>query len=126
VQNFETQPLPNGGSYDCVGYYGTTCGQPNPEWRHRFGIAWNMPWNLMAGLTWRYISSVNVDSSSSNPLLTGAFNPPDLEIGSPELLRPRTAVGNQQELLGPRWYQQPVRQGSAGRDPNDRRPVGQR
>jgi outer membrane receptor protein involved in Fe transport len=36
----------------------------------------------MAGLTWRYISSVNVDSSSSNPLLTGAFNPPDLEIGS--------------------------------------------
>jgi outer membrane receptor protein involved in Fe transport len=82
VQSFETQPLPNGGSYDCVGYYGTTCGQPSPEWRHRFGIAWNMPWNLMAGLTWRYISSVNVDSSSSNPLLTGAFNPPDLEIGS--------------------------------------------
>ena len=28
---FDTQPLPTSASYDCVGYYGTTCGAPDPE-----------------------------------------------------------------------------------------------
>jgi outer membrane receptor protein involved in Fe transport len=82
VQSFETQPLPNGGSYDCAGYYGTTCGQPNPEWRHRLALSWNAPWNVLATFAWRYIGDVKVDTSSSNPLLTGAPNPPDLEIGA--------------------------------------------
>lgn len=82
VQTFETTPLPNGGSYDCAGYYGSTCGQPNPEWRHRLAVGWNMPWNLLATATWRYIGSVTVDTASSNPLLTGNPNPPDLEIGA--------------------------------------------
>jgi outer membrane receptor protein involved in Fe transport len=82
VDKFETQPLPNGGSYDCAGLYGSTCGQPNPEWRHRFQVAWTMPWNVMAALTWRYIGEVKIDTSSSNSLLAGSFNPPDLEIGA--------------------------------------------
>jgi outer membrane receptor protein involved in Fe transport len=82
VRTFETQPLPNGGSYDCAGYYGSTCGQPIPEWRHRLRFSWNTPWNVLAAVTWRYMTSVTLDSSQSNPLLTAPFNPVDKEIGS--------------------------------------------
>jgi outer membrane receptor protein involved in Fe transport len=82
VKSFKTTPLPDGDSYDCAGYYGATCGQPVPEWKHKLRFGWNTPWNVLAALTWRYLGSVSVDTSSSNPLLAGSFNPPDLNIGA--------------------------------------------
>jgi len=82
VASYKTQPLPNGPEYDCAGYYGSTCGSPSPEWRNWLRFSWNTPWNVFAGLTWRYIGAVEIDSSSSDPQLAGAFNPPDREIGS--------------------------------------------
>jgi outer membrane receptor protein involved in Fe transport len=47
--------------YDCAGLWSgdANCGTPNPEWRHRFRISWETPWNLEANLTWRYFSSVH-------------------------------------------------------------------
>jgi len=82
VTDWSTQPLPTGGSYDCTGLYGATCNAPTPKWRHVFETDWATPW---AGLTlagrWRYIGPVDVDSSSSNPLLTQDFQPGFGHIG---------------------------------------------
>jgi outer membrane receptor protein involved in Fe transport len=44
---------------DCAGKFsGTTCGAPNPVWRHHFRIGWTTPWDVDLGLTWRYYGSV--------------------------------------------------------------------
>lgn len=47
--------------YDCVGLWSgdANCGTPNPEWRHRFRVGWETPWDLELDLTWRYFSSVH-------------------------------------------------------------------
>ncbi len=82
VTDWSTQPLPTGGSFDCTGLYGATCNAPTPKWRHNFETDWATPW---AGLTlaarWRYIGPVDVDASSSNPQLTGDFQPGFGHIG---------------------------------------------
>ena len=44
--------------YDCVGFYSTVCGTPNPQWRHRFRTSWQTPWDLDLSLTWRYYHEV--------------------------------------------------------------------
>jgi outer membrane receptor protein involved in Fe transport len=75
VKDFMTQPLPTGGSYDCAGYWGTTCnGGPLPHWRHVLNTTWGMPW-LGIDLTarWRFIGPSKVDRSSSDPHLASAF-----------------------------------------------------
>ena len=68
---------------DCAGLYGATCttlggtSNPNPKWRHKFRATWNTPfeygWVGGLGLSaqWRYFSSVDVDTTSSDPRLTG-------------------------------------------------------
>jgi iron complex outermembrane recepter protein len=76
VFHFLTQPLPTGGSYDCAGFWGATCGAPIPLWRDVFTTNWATPWrDLDITFKWRYIGSANVDSSSSNPLLAQAYYP---------------------------------------------------
>ena len=74
VTDWSTQPLKNGASYDCTGLYGGTCQAPTPDWRHVLGANWATPWAGL-GLTarWRYIGSVDVDSSSANPQLNGPY-----------------------------------------------------
>ena len=81
VDTFITQPLPGGASYDCAGLFGVTCGTPTPVWRSHLQGIWNTPWNVSAALTWRYFSSVNIDTSSSNPLLSGDTNAVTSKIG---------------------------------------------
>ena len=74
--NFITQPLPTGGSYDCTGYWGSTCNAPQPKWRHVFSTNWGTPWaGLDLTLRWRYIGGSDVDRSSSNPLLASPYYP---------------------------------------------------
>ena len=77
VNSFDTQPLPTGGSFDCTGLYGATCGAPTPKWRHTFETDWLTPWpsGLSFAARWRYIGPVDVDSSNSNPQLAGAYQP---------------------------------------------------
>jgi iron complex outermembrane receptor protein len=77
--NMIVSPSKKIGSFDCAGFYGATCsnsiinaevGGPIPKWRHKFRITWGTPWdNLSLSLQWRYISSVEPDFQSSNPLL---------------------------------------------------------
>jgi outer membrane receptor protein involved in Fe transport len=43
---------------DCTGYFDSSCGTPNPEYRHKFTAKWATPWNADISATWRYYGSV--------------------------------------------------------------------
>lgn len=51
--------------YDCVGGFSNICGTPNPEWRHRFRVTWETPWNLDLSGTWRYYGEVDRRNASN-------------------------------------------------------------
>lgn len=86
LDKLEFEDIPGLGTYDCVGLWGFTCGDPNPEWRHKFRVTWFTPWNVDLSLSWRHFDSVNVDSSDSNPLLAGDYEPIDKSLDSQEYL----------------------------------------
>ncbi|WP_179506080.1 MULTISPECIES: TonB-dependent receptor [unclassified Sphingomonas] len=66
------EPLPGLGTYDCKGYFGYTCGQPNPEWRHNARLTWSAPREVATvSLAWRHIGGTRLSSTSSNSFLTG-------------------------------------------------------
>ena len=70
LDTLKTQPLPEDAAYDCAGYFGTQCGTPNPEWRHKLRTTWTTPWSDIAiSAQWRYIGGVDVDASSDDPTL---------------------------------------------------------
>jgi iron complex outermembrane receptor protein len=69
LQHQIATPVPGGPHYDCAGLFGFTCQTVNPRWRHNFRTTWNTPWDVSASLTWRYISGVNQDADTGNPLL---------------------------------------------------------
>jgi len=73
LKDFINEPIPGLGNYDCAGFYGATCGTPEPKWRHKFRTSWSTPWNVDLSLTWRHLDSVDIDLSSGNPLLAGSF-----------------------------------------------------
>lgn len=77
---YEVEPVAGLGKYDCVGFYGTVCEEARPDWRHRFTVNWDSPWNVSLGATWRHIASVEADGESSNPLLAGSPPPVDRKI----------------------------------------------
>jgi iron complex outermembrane recepter protein len=61
--------------FDCVGFFSSSCGTPNPEWRHRLRMTWELPveeWNPALSVTWRRYSEV--DSFGSTPLLGSHFD----------------------------------------------------
>jgi iron complex outermembrane recepter protein len=84
------EPYPGSGAYDCAGYYGDTCGNPLPKWRHVFSDTWATPlqgFDVMA--RWRHLNSVVLDSANPSPLLAGAsgpVNPAYSTIGSRDYL----------------------------------------
>jgi outer membrane receptor protein involved in Fe transport len=66
------EPLPGLGTYDCKGYFGYTCGQPNPEWRHNARVTWSAPRDVATvSLSWRHIGGTRLSTTSSNPFLSG-------------------------------------------------------
>jgi iron complex outermembrane receptor protein len=74
TKDFLTQPLPTGGSFDCAGFWGTTCGAPLPHWRHVLTTNWGLPWaGLDLSVKWRFIGGSDVDRSSSDPQLAAPF-----------------------------------------------------
>jgi iron complex outermembrane receptor protein len=83
LDEFINQPLPGGPSYDCAGLYGTICGTPAPRWRSNVRVMWSTPWNVDAGITWRYFDGVSIDQTSSNPSLAGtSYTPIESKLGS--------------------------------------------
>ncbi|MEO8101844.1 MAG: TonB-dependent receptor [Betaproteobacteria bacterium] len=71
----ETEEIKGEGIYDCVGLFGFRCGTPNPEWRSKARATWSTPWNWDLALTWRFFGAVDLDATSSNPLLADSSNP---------------------------------------------------
>jgi iron complex outermembrane recepter protein len=82
LKTYDSEPVKGGGSYSCVGLYGTTCGTPSPEWRHKARLSWGTPWDVDFSLTWRFFGKVSIDTGSSNPLLNGPTNEVDRNLGA--------------------------------------------
>jgi iron complex outermembrane recepter protein len=82
VNEFLTEPLPGASRYDCAGFFGTVCGTPIPEWRHKLRGTWTTPWNLDLSLTWRYIAAIDDDRTSGDPDLASEVIPTDKRLGS--------------------------------------------
>lgn len=74
LDKYEVENIPGRGKYDCVGYWGNTCGSSTgaltPKMRHKSRVTWNTPWNTDLSLTWRHVDSVSIDTTSGNPLLS--------------------------------------------------------
>ena len=82
LDTLSNAPLPGGDSYDCVGYYGGTCGVPASKWRHSFRTNWRTPWNgLDVAATWRHYGKAQTERLSSNPQLSGNVNNNGLASG---------------------------------------------
>jgi len=74
TKDFLTQPLPTGGSFDCAGYWGATCGAPLPKIRQVLTMNWGLPIpGLDLTVKWRFIGPSKVDSESQDPQLNGPF-----------------------------------------------------
>jgi outer membrane receptor protein involved in Fe transport len=73
LDTYEVQPQPGSAIYDCAGLFGTTCGNPAPDWRHNLRITWGTPWSLDLSLAWRHVGSVSFDGNEADPSLTNGF-----------------------------------------------------
>lgn len=66
--------------YDCKGYFGQTCGNPLPKWRHRARATYQMENGIGLSLAWRYLSSVKIEFQSPSASLAGSFYDFDAKI----------------------------------------------
>ena len=57
--------------YDCVGLYGSTCGNPTFKYRHKARVTWGTPIGLGLSLQWRHQSSSLYEGYSTNATLAG-------------------------------------------------------
>jgi outer membrane receptor protein involved in Fe transport len=58
--------------YDCVGFFGNTCGVPTPKWRHLTRFSWETPWKVTITAGWRLIGPATEDSGSPNVQLANS------------------------------------------------------
>jgi outer membrane receptor protein involved in Fe transport len=84
LNKLENEPIPGAGTYDCKGLHGGTCLVPSPKWRHKVRGTWTTPWDVDLSLTWRHISSVANEVTSSNPLLNAPIVAIDREFAARE------------------------------------------
>ncbi|HZT02927.1 MAG TPA: TonB-dependent receptor [Steroidobacteraceae bacterium] len=72
--SLDVEPYPGSGDYNCAGYFGATCGNPLPKWRHTLTTSWTTPWHGV-GLQarWRHVGNTQLDLANPAPLLTGPF-----------------------------------------------------
>ncbi len=72
LQSLQTTPVAALGSYDCAGFFGSSCGAVTPKWRHVLNANWSTPWKgLNLNLRWRYIGPDESAQTSANPFLSG-------------------------------------------------------
>ena len=73
-------------TYNCQGLYGTVCDangatDPRFDWRHTARLTWSTPWDMDLSLNWRYLSSVLLDTNSSQKgLNNGHYDSVDARI----------------------------------------------
>ncbi|MDF7775094.1 TonB-dependent receptor [Sphingomonas sp. AOB5] len=68
--------------FDCVGFYGSQCGIPTPEWRHKARLTYTAPFGVSASLAWRYFSKTHADTSSTDTDLAGVTRPGNATISA--------------------------------------------
>ena len=67
LDSYKVTPLPGGGSYDCAGLYGPTCGTPQAHWKHRVRFTYDPPsFPVSLSLDWRYMGAVKLDANQGN------------------------------------------------------------
>ena len=69
-------------SFNCAGYYGADCEDPEPRWRHVLTLTWEASGDVHLSVTWRYVGPVTVSAASSNPLLSMPFPQADYRLGA--------------------------------------------
>jgi iron complex outermembrane receptor protein len=67
LTNYSAESSPLTGVYECVGRFGTTCGTPNPRYRHKVRLTWDSPFGLQVSGLWRYFGDVDLDTNSGDP-----------------------------------------------------------
>ncbi len=67
-------------TYNCAGYYGVTCGNPLPKWRHK-ARATLTSGGVSTSITWRYYGPVNVDYSNPSPTIAAPYSAFGSHIG---------------------------------------------
>jgi outer membrane receptor protein involved in Fe transport len=75
-----------GPKFDCASLYGLRCGTPNPTWRHKVRLSYTAPDGIGISAQWRYFKSVDIDRSSSQATLAGAYSPFNKTIPSQNYL----------------------------------------
>ena len=79
LDSFIAQPITNGFTYDCAGFYGITCGNPQPEWRHTARARFTTANDFSAQVSWRYVGKVKVDTISPDPDLNSVGAAPAID-----------------------------------------------
>ena len=73
LDGLRTESIPGSGEkYNCAGYYGESCGTPNPHWRSKTRVTWSTPWyGMQLSGQWRYFGDAHVDLLNGSPQLNG-------------------------------------------------------
>jgi len=58
--------------YNCAGFYGATCGNPLPKWRHKLRLGFQLPVGIGISAQWRYVGKVKHERLSTDEVLNGA------------------------------------------------------
>ncbi|MDT0595934.1 TonB-dependent receptor domain-containing protein [Glaciecola petra] len=66
LTSLDTITLPGTASFDCAGWYGSSCGNPNPEYRHNMVFSWDSGSDYSASLVWRLFGSTDLVGSIEN------------------------------------------------------------
>ncbi len=70
--NNKFQPLPGEDFIECTGFYGSTCGSPQPEYAHVARLGYRADSGFSLNLSWRYFGGVEADDFSLDNTLTDA------------------------------------------------------
>jgi outer membrane receptor protein involved in Fe transport len=57
--------------YDCAGFYGATCGNPLPHWRHKLRTTLQMPNGIGISAQWRSVGKLSHEGNSDAVVLNG-------------------------------------------------------
>jgi iron complex outermembrane recepter protein len=82
VLDRSTVTVPGTPAFDCAGYYGNACGDPQPHWRHTLRVTWDTPWNVDLTAAWRHVGPVTVSAASPDPFLNMPFDAADFRLGA--------------------------------------------
>ena len=79
LDKYVSQPITNGFTYDCAGFYGITCGNPNPKYRFNTNLKLTTANDFGFTVRWRYLGGVTVDTLSTDPDLASPGAAPTVD-----------------------------------------------